>query len=141
MAKKRGQLYRRIGLGPSILAAHAEWGEQAKSIIVDAVFYMGTDVKSNTPYKTGRAVAHWQVALNGRPGGYDPTRTEARGMALDVSALAEYRLGDRIHLYNKAPYGPLLEEGWSEMAAPGQMLRAQAERFQEYLDRAASDYD
>jgi len=141
MAKKGAQLYRRMGLGPAILAAHAAWTDQASSIIVDAVFYMGTDVKSNTPYLTGRATAHWRVALNVRPGGYDPTLTEPRGMAIDVSELANYKLGDRIHIYNKTPYGPLLEEGWSDQAAPGQMLRAQVARFQEYLDRAAADYD
>ena len=134
--------YKRYGpLNAQILNAHRKWEGKARDVIIDAIFYMGTDVKEKTPFLTGRAVAHWEVALNGRPGVYDRKKTEPRGMAIDVSNIEGYQFGDRIHLYNKAPYAIMLEEGWSSQAAPGQMLRAQAARFQEYLNRAAADND
>lgn len=133
--------YKRFGsLNAQIRAAAEEFGDQAADVIVDAMFYMGTAVKENTPHLTGRATAHWEVALNGRPGGYDPTKTEPKGQSIDVTAIESFKLGDRIHLYNKAPYVGLLESGWSDQAAPGQMLRAQAARFQEFIHRAAGDH-
>lgn len=142
MARYGSLTYKRYGpLGDQLAAIHRNFDAQAAAVVIDTMFYLGSAVKDNTPYRTGRATAHWMLALNGRPGGYDPNLVEGRGQAIDVKDIESYSLGDRVHLYNKAPYAAILDDGWSNQIAPGQMLRAQAARFSEFVERAARDND
>lgn len=134
--------YKRFGpLNAQIRAVSEQFGEQTGQVLIGAMFYLGSAVKEDTPYRTGRATAHWKLALNGRPGPYDPMLTEARGMTIDIGPIEHWKPGDRIHLYNKAPYAVLLEEGWSKQAGPGQMLRHNVDRFPEFMERAAMEED
>lgn len=110
--------------------------EDMKNVVLDAARLLGDSVVASTPYRTGRAKAHWRFGINSRPGGYDKTLRAGPDHLIDVSPLEGWTPGDNIHLYNKAPYVPLLEAGLSAQAPPGSMLQDNVRNWDLFIQQA-----
>jgi len=106
-------------------------------IVLDAAQLMGDAVVQSTPFRSGRAKAHWRFGINSRPGGYDRTKRAGIDHYIDVEPLNGWKVGDNIHLYNKAPYVALLEAGMSPQAPAGSIFRDHVANWDLYVAQAA----
>jgi len=111
--------------------------EDLEYIVLDAAWSVGEAIVGQTPFRSGRAKAHWRFGINSRPGSYEPALRGTIDQAMDPTPLNSYKAGDNIHIYNKAPYVALLEAGMSPQSPPGAMFRDHIRNWDLHLAEAA----
>lgn len=137
MARPSGIFTGKHGFSAAMTEFRKRFEENTGRVIILATQMMVTQIIKSTPYLTGRAQAHWRVALNGRPGGYSPTLTSSPNPPVDISPIQGWKPGDNIHIYNKAPYAYKLEYlGWSSQSPSG-MMRVNIIKWPDFVSAAA----
>ena len=78
-------------------------------------------VTLRSPVDTGRFISNWQVGVDDTPDGLIETidKTGATVISAGEDELLSARIGKNVNIVNNLPYGPRLEDGWSERAANG----------------------
>lgn len=76
-----------------------------------------TEIVTKTPKDTNFASSLWKYKVNSKPtnipisnprgGRYSPASTPS---------FSDFRMGDRLYIYNNASYLPRLNDGWSQQA-------------------------
>ena len=84
-----------------------------------------------SPVDTGRFRGNWQVAIGALPNGTLDLedRTGQATISAATARTAGVEAGDIIYLTNNLPYGPRLEEGYSQQAPAG-MVALTIQEFQ-----------
>ena len=107
---------------------------------VTAELFIG--IVKSTPVDTGRAKGNWQVTV-GLPASGEIERTDdsPRGsVGPEMAATCNNDIGGAgsvTYLTNNLPYIMPLEEGHSDQAAPGAMVRGNFERVTSIVENAA----
>lgn len=118
-------------IGAFAQKAGASLDETVRAVTIE----LFTGVITSTPVDTGRARGNWQTT----------TKTPASGEVErlgSMESLAEVHqnaggAGSVTYLTNNLPYIIPLEEGHSEQAAPGAMVRGNFERVTSIVENAA----
>jgi hypothetical protein len=121
----------------------AKFGQKAvnnsEKIVRKIGFDMHSRIVQRMPKDTGRATANQQISINSLPSGsileFDKAgnATISKGSA----ALATFKLGDTIFLYNNVEYILALEFGSSKQAPQG-MFRISFEEIVQHLGGVAA---
>lgn len=93
-----------------------------------------------SPVDTGRFRGNWMVAIGSIPSGTldlnDKSGTATVSKA--TAATAGVKGGDVIYLVNNLPYGPRLEDGYSEQAPAG-MVDLTVQEFQQVVRQIGAE--
>jgi hypothetical protein len=123
-----------LAVGRSVIGVHKELDE--RSPVGDAVYWQHPAPKG---YIGGHFRGNWQLGVGMIPAGEipgaDPTGAEATGRIL--AAMPEKASGNVFYLWNNAPYGRRIEEGWSRQAPQG-LVGLTVIRWQAIVDEAAA---
>ena len=121
----------------------AKFGQKAidngEKIIRKIGFDMHTRIVQRMPKDTGRATANQQISINSLPLGsvLEFDKSGNATISKGVDALARFKLGDTIFLYNNVEYIIPLEYGHSKQA-PGGMFRVSFEEIVQHLGGVAT---
>lgn len=91
----------------------------------------------NTPVKSGRARANWQIAIGSVPNGVLQLEDKSGSATISAAdaAAAGLKAGDVIYLANNLPYIQRLEDGYSGQAPAG-MVGLTVQQFQQIAAQA-----
>ena len=107
----------------------------AKDVVGKACTAIGEDIKSETPFDTGRAKVGWIWQTGSKsewkpPKGHYPVTKGPK--------LSPFNLGDTLYLANNVEYIKVLEDGWSKKQAPAGMAKVTLTRWQNYVAKAVA---
>jgi len=121
----------------------AKFGQKAidngKKIVRKIAFDMHSSIVMRMPRDTGRATANQQISLNNLPSGsvMDFDKSGNATIRKGDAALAKFKLGDAIFLYNNVEYIIPLEFHQHSKQAPNGMFRISFEEVVQYLGAKA----
>lgn len=121
----------------------AKFGQKAidngEKIIRKIGFDMHSRIVQRMPKDTGRATANQQISINSLPLGsvLEFDKSGNATISKGVDALARFKLGDTIFLYNNVEYIIPLEYGHSKQAPAG-MFRISFEEIVQHLGGVAT---
>lgn len=98
-------------------------------------FELFTGIITSTPVDTGRARGNWQTTTE-TPASGELDRTGSMESLAEVAS-SSGGAGSITYLTNNLPYIIPLEEGHSDQAAPGAMVRGNFERVTSIVENAA----
>lgn len=111
--------------------------DNAEKIVRKIGFDMHSRIVQRMPVDTGRAKANQQISINSLPSGSVLEFDKSGNAAISKGnrALANFKLGDTIFLYNNVEYIIPLEYGHSKRAPQG-MFRVTFEEIVQHLGAA-----
>lgn len=122
----------------------SRWVEKANGRVTLAIRQIALDmftrVVLRSPVDTGRFRGNWQVAIGEVPTG--TLELDDKDGSATISKITAATLGLEvgmvIYLVNNLPYGPRLEDGWSNQAPSG-MVGITLEEFGASVTKAVSE--
>ena len=121
----------------------AKFGQKAidnsEKVVRKIAFDMHSHIVQRMPRDTGRAVANQQISLNNLPSGsvMDFDKSGNATIRKGDAALAKFKLGDAIFLYNNVEYIIPLEFHQHSKQAPNGMFRISFEEIVQHLGAKA----
>jgi hypothetical protein len=111
--------------------------DNAEKIVRKIGFDMHSRIVQRMPKDTGRATANQQISINSLPSGsvLEFDKSGNATISNGGAALARFKLGDTIFLYNNVEYILALEYGHSKQAPAG-MFRITFEEVVQHLGAA-----
>lgn len=115
-------------------------GKSADLVVRKVGIEVLSGVVKRSAVKTGRFRFNWNTAIGSADAttstGTDPSGDGA--IASGEAKLADFQVGPSIFITNSLPYGPRLENGYSDQA-PNGMVRITVAEWRDYVRKAVAE--